>query len=91
MLLSSSALIALGFGNLSSISQTVAINSTTPNRMGLATATFFIFYDLGSGFGPSILGSIISLTSYSSLYLILGVLVLVILIIYLIFIHKKVK
>lgn len=46
MLLSSSALIALGFGNLSSISQTVAINSTGPNRMELATATFFIFYSI---------------------------------------------
>lgn len=89
MLLLSSALIALGFGNLSSISQTVAVNSATPNRMGLATATFFIFYDLGSGFGPSILGLIISSTSYSTLYSILGVLVLIILVIYYISTNKK--
>ena len=89
MLLLSSALIALGFGNLSSISQTVAVNSATPDRMGLATATFFICYDLGSGFGPSILGLIISLTSYSTLYLILGILVLIILVIYYIFTNKK--
>lgn len=89
MLLLSSALIALGFGNLSSISQTIAVNSATPNRMGLATATFFIFYDLGSGFGPSILGLIISSTSYSTLYSILGVLVLIILVIYYISTNKK--
>nr|WP_297135734.1 MFS transporter [Terrisporobacter sp.] len=89
MLLLSSAFIALGFGNLSSISQAVAINSTTPNRMGLATATFFIFYDSGSGFGPSILGLIISSTSYRTLYFILGIVVLVVLSVYYIFTNKK--
>lgn len=89
MLLLSSAFIALGFGNLSSISQTVAINSTTPNRMGLATATFFIFYDSGSGFGPSILGLIISSTNYRTLYFILGIVVLVVLSVYYIFTKKR--
>lgn len=65
-------LIGLGFGNMQSTSQAVAIKLTPPHRMGLATSTFFIFMDAGLGFGPYLLGFIISMTGYSTLYAILG-------------------
>jgi hypothetical protein len=45
--------------------------------MGLATSTFFIFLDAGLGFGPYLLGFFLPFTSYSTLYMILGVVVLV--------------
>lgn len=69
------ALIALGFGNISSVGQTIAVNLAEPHRMGLATATFFIFFDIGTGFGPSLLGLVIPITGYTTLYAILGILV----------------
>jgi predicted MFS family arabinose efflux permease len=65
-------LIGLGFGNMQSTTQAVAIKMTPPHRMGLATSTFFIFMDAGLGFGPYLLGFIISFTGYSTLYAILG-------------------
>lgn len=71
-LLVAAALIALGFGNLSSVSQTAAVQSVEPGRVGLATATFFLFFDLGNGFGPALIGLLIPLTGYRGLYVLLG-------------------
>jgi hypothetical protein len=45
--------------------------------MGLATSTFFIFLDAGLGFGPYLLGFFLPFTSYNTLYMILGVVVLI--------------
>ncbi|MGO1058296.1 MFS transporter [Planococcus sp. FY231025] len=72
MFLLAGFLIGLGFGNMQSTTQAVAIKMTPPHRMGLATSTFFIFMDAGLGFGPYLLGFIISFTGYSMLYAILG-------------------
>ncbi|WP_338786156.1 MFS transporter [Metabacillus sp. FJAT-53654] len=75
-LLVSGILIGLGFGNMQSCTQAIAIKLTPSHRMGLATSTFFIFLDAGLGFGPYLLGFIIPFTGYSTLYAILGVVVL---------------
>jgi predicted MFS family arabinose efflux permease len=83
------ALVALGFGNISSVTQAIAINLAEPHRVGLATATFFIFYDLGNGFGPSIIGLIIPATGYSGLYVILGLIVLATFFLYYMLYGKK--
>ncbi len=88
-LLLAGALVALGFGNISSISQAIAISSAEPHRVGLATATFFMFYDLGNGFGPSIIGLIIPATGYNGLYVILGLIVLATLFLYYLLYGKK--
>lgn len=69
--------IGLGFGNMQSCTQAIAIKVTPPQRMGLATSTFFIFLDAGLGFGPYLLGFFLPYSSYSTLYMILGVVVLV--------------
>ena len=82
------ALIGLGFGNISSVSQTIAVNLAEPHRMGLATATFFIFFDLGNGFGPTILGLVIPITGFNGLYAILGILVFAMSVLYY-FLHGK--
>lgn len=75
-LLLSGILIGLGFGNMQSCTQAIAIKLTPPQRMGLATSTFFIFLDAGLGFGPYLLGLMIPFTSYNTLYAILGAVVL---------------
>ncbi|NWQ42509.1 MFS transporter [Bacillus sp. EB106-08-02-XG196] len=67
------ALIGLGFGNIQSASQVIAVNSVASNRVGIATATFLIFFEAGAGFGPYLLGLVIPATGYSALYSILGI------------------
>jgi predicted MFS family arabinose efflux permease len=75
-LLLAGSLIGLGFGNMQSCTQAIAIKMTSPERMGLATSTFFIFLDAGLGLGPYLLGFFIPTISYSILYMMLGVVVL---------------
>lgn len=87
-LLISAALIGLGFGNMQSTTQAVAVKLTPPHRMGLATSTFFIFMDAGLGFGPYLLGFIIAATGYSKLYALLSASVLAIAILYY-FLHGR--
>ncbi|TQR20072.1 MFS transporter [Psychrobacillus vulpis] len=88
MLLLAGILIGLGFGNMQSTTQAIAVKLTPPHRMGLATSTFFIFLDAGLGFGPYVLGFIIPLTGYSILYVILGVLAIITIIPYF-FLHGR--
>ncbi len=76
MLLFCAGLLGLGFGNIQSVCQTIAVKSTSLQRMGLATSTFFIFLDAGLGFGPFILGKLLNFISYSQLYLASGVMAL---------------
>lgn len=68
MLLAAAALIGLGFGNLQSAFYAVAVKVVAPQRMGLATSTFFIFLDASLGFGPYLLGLAISQMGYRNLY-----------------------
>ncbi|MBT2691235.1 MFS transporter [Bacillus sp. ISL-47] len=75
-LLLAGALIGLGFGNMQSCTQAVAVKLTPPHRMGLATSTFFIFLDAGLGFGPYLLGFIIPVMGYSTLYRVMAVFIL---------------
>ncbi|PLS18478.1 MFS transporter [Bacillus sp. M6-12] len=87
-LLIAGALIGLGFGNIQSITQAIAVKLTPSHRMGLATSTFFIFLDAGLGFGPYLLGLIIPKTGYSTLYIIMGIMALTTTILYY-FLHGK--
>ncbi|WP_411739126.1 MFS transporter [Peribacillus sp. S4] len=87
-LLAAGFLIGLGFGNMQSSSQAIAVKLTPPHRMGMATSTFFIMLDAGLGFGPYILGFIIPITGYSTLYVILGVVVIATSVLYY-FLHGK--
>src|SRR5690606_36691454 len=68
MLLTSAALLGFGFGYIQSVCQTIAVKSTTLQRMGLATSTFFIALDAGLGFGPYFLGMLLDQIGYRQLY-----------------------
>lgn len=87
-LLLAGALIGIGFGNMQSCTQAVAVKLTPAHRMGLATSTFFIFLDAGLGFGPYLLGFIIPVTGYGKLYGMMAVFVLLSAILYY-FLHGK--
>lgn len=82
-------LIGLGFGNIQSTTQAVAVKLTPTHRMGLATSTFFIFMDAGLGFGPYLIGFIISITGFSQLYAILSAVAAAMLIFYYLLYGRK--
>ena len=67
------ACMGLGFGTFMSCAQAIAIMVSPKQRMAVATSTFFIFMDLGVGFGPSLMGSLVPRTGFNGLYLILGI------------------
>ena len=69
MLLVSAVLIGLGYGNFSSIAQTIAVKVTEPHRLGLATSTYFILLDIGLGVGPFILGFVVPHTGYRIIFM----------------------
>lgn len=76
MLLFAGILIGLGFGNMQSCIQAIAIKVTPMERAGLATSTFYIFMDAGLGLGPYLLGFIVTLLGYQQLYTTLGFVIL---------------
>lgn len=77
MLLVAGGIIGLGFGNFQSCAQAIALQGVKPERLGVATSTFFIFLDFGFGFGPYILGLLIPVIGYQELYLVLMVVVVI--------------
>jgi len=76
MLLMSAAIIGLGYGTYVPCAQAIAVKVSPRHRMGLATSTFFMFTDLGVGFGPFFLGILIPLLGFSNLYVAMALLVL---------------
>ncbi|WP_432703157.1 MFS transporter [Lysinibacillus sphaericus] len=63
------AFIGIGYGNFNSVAQAIAIKVTPHERLGLATSTYFILYDLGLGVGPYFLGLFAPTMGYSAIFL----------------------
>lgn len=82
------ALIGVGVGTFQSSAQTIAITLAERKRMGLATSTYFVFFDLGVGTGPFVLGFILPYIGFRGLYGIMAVLVLSCIVVYY-FAHGK--
>ncbi|MFC5711931.1 MFS transporter [Thalassorhabdus alkalitolerans] len=76
-LILASILAGLGYGNLQSSIQAIAVKKAPPHRAGLAASTYFIFNDIGIGIGPFILGFFIPLIGYQNLYFSLSIIVIV--------------
>ncbi|MGI2326287.1 MFS transporter [Planococcus sp. YIM B11945] len=88
MLLMAGVLIGLGFGNMQSSTQTIAVKLTEPHRLGLATSTFFIALDAGLGFGPYLLGFVVPVLGFEKLYVVLAIVILLTAVLYY-FLHGK--
>jgi predicted MFS family arabinose efflux permease len=70
LVLLSGALLALGYGNLLSICQALAVKLAPRRRFGQATSTYFILLDLGIGLGPSCLGLLVPFVGYSGMFMV---------------------
>ena len=88
MLLLSSLLLGVGFGNFQSAGQAVSLSLVSRSRFAQATTTFFIFFDLGIGLGPYLFGFLVPSVGYGGMYLILAGLVLVAMVMYY-FLHGR--
>nr|WP_110928268.1 MFS transporter [Bacillus massiliglaciei] len=87
-LLIAGAIIGVGYGTFQSSAQTIAVQEAPRHRIGLATSTFFVFFDTGIGVGPFILGFAVPYTGFRGLYLAMaGLAALSILVYY--FVHGK--
>ena len=90
-LLLSSAVLAFGFGTYMSSAQAIAAKVAPPKNIGLAISTFFIGLDFGVGIGPFLLGFIIPLVGFRSLFFLLAIVVFVLLGVYYMVHGRKVK
>lgn len=79
----SGAFIGLGYGAVVPSFQTLAIQSTTHERSGYATATFFTLFDTGIAIGSFVLGIVASKLGYQGLYLLSSGIVVLTLIVFL--------
>ena len=87
-LLIAGAVIGVGFGTFQSSAQTIAVNLAPSSRIGLATSTYFMFYDLGIGIGPFILGFVLPFTGFRGMYVGMTVIAIIGILIYY-FVHGK--
>ena len=71
------ACIGLGYGNFNSVAQAVAVKVTPHERLGLATSTYFILFDLGLGVGPYILGKFVPTAGYRHIFLVMVIIIVI--------------
>lgn len=77
------AFIGIGYGSLNTSLQALAVQSTSLERSGYATATYFTLFDLGIALGSYILGALVMKTSYPTIYLLCGGVAALTLVVYL--------
>ena len=67
----------LGYGSLMPAAQAIAVNAVGAGELGSGISTLLLLVDLGFGLGPVLLGYLVSLTGYGTMYwLMAGVVVL---------------
>ena len=72
----SAVCVALGYGTIQSAGQAIAVKYAPPERIGLATSTFYLFLDVGIGVGPFLTGALVTPLGYARAYMALIVPVL---------------
>ncbi|MEM5986070.1 MFS transporter [Corynebacterium hesseae] len=83
------ALVGIGYGSILPAGQAIAVRLVPMREMGAGISTFFLLLDLGIGFGPILLGQVISATGYSAMYWMLAALMLVASVVYFIVHGRK--
>ncbi|MFD3259962.1 MFS transporter [Paenibacillus lentus] len=87
--LAAGGVIGLGYGALLPSFQAIAIKSSPIQRSGLATSTYFVFFDAGYGVGSYVLGVIAAMTSYGTMYFIGAIIVAFTTILYYALHHRR--
>lgn len=90
-LFTAAALYGMGFGMIQPALQAWAVEKAPANRKGMATATFFSFFDLGVGVGAMAFGQIAHLFSYGSIYITSAGSIILSMMLYIFFLLKERK
>lgn len=91
MIYGAAVFIGLGFGNFNSVAQAFAIQQVPHDRIGVATSTYFILYDLGLGSGPFLLGMLEPSIGYRGIFLSMVVTILGCIVLYAIMFPRKIS
>ncbi len=68
-LLSAAVCLGFGFGNFTTLGRAVSLEGLPPHQYGLASATFLAVSEIGTGFGPFLLGLMLPSLGYRTMYL----------------------
>lgn len=74
-LLIAGGIIGIGFGGLSPVFQTLAVQLSPLKRAGVATATYFLALDISVGLGSFLLSIMVSQIGYRGMYLFAALLI----------------
>ena len=92
MLLLAGMFSGAGFGAMFPALQAWVINLVQPEKRGVASATYYNFLDIGIGFGSILLGFVVSMTSYATMFLLSGILYVLFLIVYFMYLrHQRLR
>lgn len=78
----------IGFGAVQPTSQALSVLYVPPERRGAATATYFLFLDLGLGLGSVLWGLVVQALGYDLMYLLVIIPALLSLLVYLLFVRQ---
>ncbi|MGC3021419.1 MULTISPECIES: MFS transporter [unclassified Brevibacterium] len=81
-------LIGFGFGSLMPCMQAITVKSVPMSRVPVATASFFLLLDAGSGIGPVVLGFLYPLTGGNGMFLVCAGLVVAAIVVY-VWVHGR--
>lgn len=82
VVIGAAVLIGVGFGTLIPSTQAIAIAAVPPHRIAVALSTYYLLTDAAIAIGPAVLGALLSSISYTTMYLMLGAVMLIALAIY---------
>ncbi|ULL18058.1 MFS transporter [Paenibacillus sp. H1-7] len=91
MLMLAAACYGIGFGAIQPSLQAWTVQRAAPDRRGAANATFFSAFDLGIGLGALILGPIAAATNYAVMYRLSGIMFVIYLVVYVVYIGRERK
>ncbi|MCM3630360.1 MFS transporter [Paenibacillus glycanilyticus] len=89
MLLLAGVFYGAGFGAMFPALQAWVINLVQPERRGVATATYYNFFDIGIGLGSILLGVLVSMTNYTTMFLLSGILYVIYLAVYFVYLRRQ--
>ncbi|MGJ3508285.1 MFS transporter [Enemella sp. A6] len=69
VLLAAAAILALGWGSITTGAQAATVNRVPPARTGAAIATYYFLLDLGTGIGPIVLGTLVGPFGYRGVFI----------------------
>ncbi len=84
-------LYGIGFGSAQPALQIVTLRLASPEKRGVANATFFTAFDLGIGLGAILLGFVSQLMGYQMLFIVCAVSGFISLLIFILFVKKTLQ